>query len=74
MGFLVATRGDIPVGFAHAAFGPSDDFESISNENGIVSMIMVNPIEDADETARELLLAAENYLIEGGAKRIHAVG
>ena len=73
-GFLVATYGDVLVGFAHAAFGPTEEFDGICNENGIVSMLLVNPVENADELRQTLLESAEKYLIDRGATTLHAVG
>ena len=73
-GFIVATENDRPVGFVHAAFGPNRDFSSISHESGVICMVMVEQRDDQQEIRRQLLGAAEDYLVENKAKRIHAMG
>jgi ribosomal protein S18 acetylase RimI-like enzyme len=73
-GLIVAVHDDVPVGFVHAGFGPSDDEESLSTEIGTTYLMMLREDQRPAELADELLLAAEAYLRGRGAKVIYAGG
>ena len=74
-GLIVAEDDDgIPIGFAHAGFGPTDDHSRIGTEHGITCMVMVEPREGSEGIARELIERSEIYLRDCGAKRLHAGG
>ena len=71
-GLIVATDGARPVGFAHAAFGASEDHRDIDSTQGTICLVMVVPHEQRGVIAVELLAAAEDYLRRRGAQRIYA--
>ncbi|REK15745.1 MAG: GNAT family N-acetyltransferase [Planctomycetota bacterium] len=66
-GLIVAAEGNRLLGFAHAGFGPTDDFETVSAERGFTGLVMLRA--DADPAIGSALLArSEAYLAERGAK------
>ncbi len=77
-GLIVAVRDGRPVGFVHAAFGPTDDETQISTELGVIAMLMVrhgaDGPDDRPAVARELLARGEEYLRGQGAKVLYAGG
>jgi hypothetical protein len=68
---FMAFDEDRPVGFAHAAFGPNQDRNWLSNETGVVCMLMVRPDSAEAEVAAGLLEQSEAFLASRGAKSIH---
>lgn len=70
-GLIVAVDGGRPIGFVHAGFGASDDYQHLSHEAGATCMIMVAADRQRQGIGRELLRRAEAYLRERGAKLIY---
>jgi GNAT superfamily N-acetyltransferase len=62
------------LGFAHAAFGASDDLATLSTEMGAVGMLLAAPSEPFESIAEPLLEASEAYLRSRGAKLLYAGG
>ncbi len=87
-GLIVALGDERPVGFVHAAFGPTEDESRLSTELGVIAMLMVKPSaggvlpsaggdDEAAERATladELLARGEDYLRGSGAKVLYAGG
>lgn len=73
-GLIVAVDDDRPVGFAHAAFGPSEDERSLSRQLGLTCLIMVHPEYQRRGIGAELLARSEAYLTERGAEVIYGGG
>ncbi len=73
-GLIVATRDDVPVGFAHAGFGPTDDESTIDFSLGTTHLLMVEGGRNEGVLADELLAASESYLRSRGAKVIYGGG
>ncbi len=76
-GLIVAESDGQPVGFVHAAFGPTDDGTQISNDMGVIAMLMVRHgagLDDRVALAEELLARGEAFLRERGAKVLYAGG
>lgn len=71
LGLIVALDDDRPVGFVHAGFGPTTDWQDISIQRGVTCMLMVMPHARHAEIARELLTQSEDYLIRRGAKTLY---
>jgi GNAT superfamily N-acetyltransferase len=74
-GLSVATdeRGQV-VGFAHAAFGPSDDFSTLATDMGAIGMLLAAPDRPFEPIALPLLEASEAYLRSRGATLLYAGG
>lgn len=73
-GLIVATRDDVPVGFAHAGFGPSNDEGGIDTSLGTTLLLMVEGGRNDDGLADELLAASEAYLRGRGATVLYSGG
>lgn len=73
-GLTVATEAGRPIGFAHAAFGPTSDQSNLSTEKGGVSMLMTRRPDGNPAVASELLARSEQYLRSRGAKTLLAGG
>ncbi|MCL4200972.1 MAG: GNAT family N-acetyltransferase [Pirellulaceae bacterium] len=69
-GLIVAVDGSRLVGFAHAAFGPTNDGSAVSTETGTTCMLMVGPHVDRRQIAEELLRRSEGYLRSRGARHL----
>ena len=70
-GLFLAFDNDLPVGFAHASFGPNGDQSDLNPETGVVHLIMTVPsYPDPVELCRRLLEQCEEYLKNKGAKVI----
>jgi GNAT superfamily N-acetyltransferase len=74
LGLLVATVDDRPVGMVHAGFGPSATAGELNRAVGAISLVMVEPREDGDAIADELVRLGEQYLVLNGAKTVYAGG
>jgi len=70
-GLIVAVDGERPVGFAHAAFGASDDLASLDKTIGTTCQVLVAPHEQRREIQAELLRQSENYLAARGARELY---
>jgi GNAT superfamily N-acetyltransferase len=73
-GLIVAVDGDRPVGFAHAAFGPSESGQRLSTKFGITCLVMVLPEYRGRGIGAELLARSEDYLRRRGAEVIYGGG
>ncbi len=70
-GLLIATDESVPVGFAHAGFGPNAALSSLERDLGVTSLLVVHPTLQAQGIEQELLAHSENYLIGRGAKVLY---
>jgi hypothetical protein len=66
-GLIVATDGARPIGFVHAAFGPTEHGDQLDHAHGVVSRLLVGPHQDRGAVMTELLSAGEHYLSQHGA-------
>ena len=73
-GLIVAVDGDQPVGFAHAAFGSTEDEQQVSYQWGCTMLVMVRANYQRQGIGRELLSRSEAYLRSRGAKVLYAGG
>ena len=73
-GLMVATDDGVPVGFAHAAFGPSDDEQRLSTQLGTTCLVMVRTNYQRRGIGAELVARSEHYLRERGAQVLYAGG
>src|SRR5690349_4420585 len=75
-GLIVATRDEVPYGFVHAGFGPSEDGNSLDRSLGTTHVLMVQNDGQAGDgsLANELLARSEEYLRGRGASVIYAGG
>jgi GNAT superfamily N-acetyltransferase len=62
------------VGFAHAAFGPSEDLSTLSTDMGAIMMLQAAPDQPFESVAAPLLEASEEYLRSRGATLLYAGG
>lgn len=70
-GLILAADEDRPVGFAHAAFGPSRTGDRISTDDGVTCLVVVRPDCREAEAAAGLLRQSEAYLLGRGAKVLY---
>lgn len=73
-GLIVALDGSQPVGFAHAAFGPTDNEEGLSTLLGVTCLVMVRPNYQGRGIGKQLLGHSEAYLRQRGAQVLYAGG
>lgn len=73
-GVVLAFDGELPVGFAHAAFGPTDDGRRVDTSLGVTHIVMVRPHYQGKGIGRELLARTEDYLRRRGAGVLYAGG
>ncbi len=71
-GLIVATDGEVPIGFVHVGFGPNEDQTEISTEMGVISVLMVHPHQQRSGIEAELLARGEAYLQSRGATLLYA--
>jgi len=71
-GLVVAVNDKIPIGFAHAGFGPNDGQSAVSKDNGVICVIAVRPSFRRRGVGSELLTRCESYLSACGAKALFA--
>ncbi len=67
-GLIVAVENQTPIGFIHAAFGPTDDGNRLDCRVGVICLLMVRPDKSSAIVARELIAHAERYLVQYGAE------
>ncbi|MFW6172044.1 MAG: N-acetyltransferase family protein [Planctomycetota bacterium] len=74
-GLVVADEDGKPVGFAHAGFARNQDGSGQDKSIGATSMLMVS-VSDSRRQAvwRALLERSEQYLVDRGARELHAGG
>ncbi len=70
-GLILAFDGDRPIGFAHAAFGPSEKRDRIVTDKGVICVVVVRPDCPEAEVAAGLLGQCECYLRRHGAKVVY---
>ena len=64
----VAVENSRIVGFSHACFGPNQNHSDFCTENGHICLVAILPeVSDRLTVCRELILSAEQYLVQGGA-------
>jgi GNAT superfamily N-acetyltransferase len=73
-GLVLATDDDLPIGFAHAGFGPVEDESALSYEMGAAILTIVAPHPQETTIAAELIARSEAYLCHSGAKLIYGGG
>ncbi len=73
-GLIVATENNIPVGFVHAGFGPTEDGSAIDTSLGTTHMMMLRGGREDTVMADQLLTASENYLRSSGATVLYVGG
>lgn len=73
-GLIVAVRESTVVGFVHAGFGANDEQRGISTDSGTTYQLMLRANCRDDSLADELLVRAESYLKDRGAKVIYGGG
>jgi ribosomal protein S18 acetylase RimI-like enzyme len=73
-GLIVAVDGERPVGFVHAAFGPSEGGQRLSTQYGITCLLMVQAEYCRQGIGAELLARSEAYLRQRGAQVIYGGG
>ncbi|MGW8258240.1 MAG: GNAT family N-acetyltransferase, partial [Thermoguttaceae bacterium] len=67
-GLMLAFDGGLPVGFAHSGFGPNEQFDGLSFDLGVISLVLVRSDYEDSGVAAELLTKCEEYLSGRGAK------
>ena len=71
-GLIVAVDDGVPIGFAHAGFGPTaNEQESAPPELGITCMLMVRSNYQRRGIGAELLARSEHYLQGRGSKVLY---
>jgi hypothetical protein len=73
-GLIVAIDDERPVGLVHAGFGPRDTAAELDHAVGTIALVLVEPRDDQNSIADELLLLGEQYLVLNGAKTVYAGG
>jgi ribosomal protein S18 acetylase RimI-like enzyme len=73
-GLIIASEDGTPVGFAHAGFGPDEQFSALSFDLGVTSIFVVRPDCNESEVAAGLLEQCEKYLRNRQAKVFYGGG
>ncbi len=73
-GLILAFQDGLPVGFAHAGFGPNEQLSAVSFDLGVTSIVIVRPDCAEGEVAAGLLEKCEQYLRAKGAKVLYGGG
>lgn len=73
-GLIVALDDDVPVGFVHAAFGPSEDQRRLSTQWGVTCLILVRADHQRRGIGSGLLAQSESYLRQCGAQVLYGGG
>jgi ribosomal protein S18 acetylase RimI-like enzyme len=71
-GLILAVDNDVPVGFAHAGFGPSRDLTALDQTTGLTCLIGVRPSHQRRGIGSELLRRCEDYLRSRGGQALLA--
>ena len=73
-GLIVAVDDDRPIGFAHAAFGPSETGQCLTTRFGSTCLVIVRTEYRRQGVGTALLARSEAYLRERGAQVIYGGG
>jgi ribosomal protein S18 acetylase RimI-like enzyme len=71
-GLIVALDDGVPIGFAHAGFGPTSAQAALDSGAGVISLIGVRPSYRRQGIGTELLRRCEEYLTSRGATVLFA--
>lgn len=71
-GLIVATDEGVPVGFAHAGFGPKEDEHGLSTAFGTTCLVMVRSNYQRRGIGAALVEHSERYLQSRGAQVLYA--
>jgi len=71
-GLILAVDNDVPVGFAHAGFGPNRQLAGLDQTTGLICLIGVRPSHRRQGIGRELLRRSEAYLRSRGGQALLA--
>src|SRR4051812_14861760 len=71
-GLILAVDEGVPVGFAHAGFGPTPTQSAVGTEAGVICAIAVRPSHRRRGIGTELLRRTEAYLQVRGARAMQA--
>ena len=74
LGLIMALEDGKPIGFVHAGFGPNTLRTEISNDIGVICMLIVADHPQREQIQSELIQHSESYLRGKGAIEIHAFG
>ena len=74
-GLILANRGERPIGFVHVGFGANQQLSDFNPASAVISMLMVSKSgapepEQRMETARQLVIRAQQFAGEQGAQRL----
>jgi ribosomal protein S18 acetylase RimI-like enzyme len=72
LGMILAFADGVPVGFAHAGFGPTPDGAALDHKVGVLCTLAVVPSWRHQGIGSELLRRAEDYLRARGAAELLA--
>jgi ribosomal protein S18 acetylase RimI-like enzyme len=73
-GLIVAIQNNVPIGFAHAGFGPNETQNAIDTDLGATYLLMTRAEHRQPAVADGLVARAEHYLRDRGAKVLYAGG
>lgn len=73
-GLIVATKDNVPIGFAHGGFGPNESGGGLDTELGVTQMVMLHGAANYPRLADELLRVCEQHLRERGASVLYGGG
>jgi GNAT superfamily N-acetyltransferase len=73
-GLIVAVDDGRPIGFVHAAFGPTDAEAHVSHAFGVTCLLLVRQDYRCQGIGAELLARSEAYLRSRGAQVLYAGG
>ncbi|HVA51141.1 MAG TPA: GNAT family N-acetyltransferase [Pirellulales bacterium] len=73
-GLIVAVDDQLPVGFAHAAFGPNACGDRLARQMGSTCLVMVRTDYQGRGIGGELLSRSESYLRQRGAEVMYGGG
>lgn len=73
-GLIIATKDEVPIGFAHGGFGPDEAGTGFDTELGVTQMVMLHGSADYPRLADELLRVSEDHLRSRGAKVLYGGG
>ncbi|HWA99595.1 MAG TPA: GNAT family N-acetyltransferase [Pirellulales bacterium] len=73
-GLVLALDDEMPIGFGHASFGPTNNGADVSTDWGVVSLVMVRANYQRQGIGAELVRRCEAYLAGRGARVMYAGG